>query len=118
MIFKLGYLFGEYVEVREIEKKKTDFVFNNPFVSSTTIDVIFPEGSKISDPQNIPQSNDLCAHPGIVLHSKLTIDGNHVIYIQGESFDSNRYSFENMPDMLEVFKFWNSLHKMNLVVEK
>jgi len=118
MIFKLGYLFGEYVEVREIEKKKTDFVFNNPFVSSTTIDVIFPEGSKISDPQGILQSDDLCSHPGIILYSKLTIDGNHVTYIQGESFDSHRYSFENMPEMLEVFKFWNSLHKMNLVVEK
>jgi len=118
MVFKLGYLFGEYVDVHEIEKKKTDFVFNNPFVSSTTIDVIFPEGTKISDPQNIPQSNDLCEHEGIIIHSSLIIDGNHVVYVQGESFDSNRYSIENKTEMVDVFKFWNSLHKMNLVIEK
>lgn len=118
MVFKLGYLFGEYVDVAEIEKKKTDFVFNNPFVSCTTIDVIFPEGTKISDPQNIPQSDDLCPHEGIIIHSSLKIEGNHVIYVQGETFDSNRYSIENKTELVDVFKFWNSLHKMNLVIEK
>ena len=117
-VFKLGYLFGEYVDVREIEKKKTDFVFGKPFRSSTTIDIQFPEGYKITNPQEIQQSEDLCPHEDIVIHSQLNIAGNRVVYSQGQAFLSMRYSIEEKAMMLDVFRFLNSLHKMNLVIEK
>jgi hypothetical protein len=117
-IFKLGYLFGEYVDVREIEKKKTDFVFGHPFMASTTIDITFPEGYKISVPQEILQSDDLCPHEGIVMNSVLEIDGSHVVYYLGQVYKSNRYSISEKELMVDLFTFLNSLHKMNLVVGK
>ena len=118
MIFKLGDLFGEHADVSELLKKKTDFVFNNPFVSCTRIEVVFPEGTKITDPQNIPQSDDLCPHDGILVHSNLKIDGHKFTYVQGEVFESNRYSIDDRQVMIDVFEFWNSLQKLNLIIER
>jgi hypothetical protein len=118
MIFKLGHLFGEYTSLKEIERKKHDFVFGNPFSSSTTIHVLFPEGSKVNVPQEIQQSDDLFEHPEIKISSKMEIVGNKVTYIHGSQFDKNQYSIEIKDVMTDVFVFWNSLHKMNLLVQK
>ena len=118
VIFKLGQLFGEYVDVKEIEKKKTDFIFGNAFSSANVIEIEFPKGAKITAPTSIMQSDDICAHPDIVIFSNLTIEDNKVIYTQGETFNSNRYSIEDKSVMIDVFKYWNSLHKMNLIIER
>ena len=41
MILKLGEIIGEYLDPKEIAKKKYDYVFSNPFTRSLTIVVNF-----------------------------------------------------------------------------
>ncbi|MBI3134980.1 MAG: DUF3857 domain-containing protein [Bacteroidetes bacterium] len=118
MIFKLGYLFGEYTSLKEIEKKKTDFVFGNPFSSSTTVRVVFSEDVKITSAQEIPQSDDLCPKEDIRISSQLQILKNEFTYTHSSQFEKNRYSIETKDVMTDIFEFWNSLHKMNVVIEK
>jgi len=118
MIFKLGYLFGEYTSLKEIDKKKTDFVFSNPFIASTTINVVFSQNVNISAAQEIPQSADLCPSSDIRISSDLKIQQNAFSYTHASQFDKNRYSIETKDIMTDVFVFWNSLHKMNLIIEK
>ncbi|MBK9591411.1 MAG: DUF3857 domain-containing protein [Crocinitomicaceae bacterium] len=118
LIFRLGSLYGEYTDLKDIYKKKTDFVFGNASTSSETVEIVFPEGTKVTPAQLIPESDDLCPHEGITVYSHFKIEGNKVFYTEGSSFDSHRYSIDEKDVLADVFKFWNSLHKMNLVIEK
>lgn len=118
MIFKLGFLFGEYTDLKEIEKKKTDFVFGNPFCASKRIEVEFPQGVKIFQDVEIPESEDMFPHEGLRIYSDMNIEGNRLTYTEGSIFESNRYSIEDKDVMIQIFTFWNMLHKMNLVIEK
>lgn len=118
MVFRLGYLFGEYTDLIEIDRKKTDFVFSNGLYQTQTVEVVFPEGTKITSPQDIPVADDLCPDEKIRVWSKFNIDGSKVYYSQGVYFDSHRYPIEDKEMMKSVFAFWNSLHKMNLIIEK
>lgn len=60
MVFRLGLLYGEYTDLKEIYKKKTDFVFGNASSTSETVEIIFPAGTRITPAKEIPESDDLC----------------------------------------------------------
>lgn len=117
-IFKLGNLFGEYVDVREIMKKKTDFVFGYPFISSTTIIVTFPDGVTLSNEEAIIQSDNISNHEEILVQSNLKIDGNVLTYFQRDEYHNTRYGIDEMDMMIDVFQFYNELHKMKIIVEQ
>lgn len=117
-IFKLGHIFGEYVDPREIEKKKTDFVFGNPFTTSTTVIITFPEGVKISNTDKILQSDNFSSHEDILVSTKVEINDNVVVVYRRDEWRTTRYSIDQMDTMLEVFRYYNELSKMNLIIER
>ncbi|MBK7129414.1 MAG: DUF3857 domain-containing protein [Crocinitomicaceae bacterium] len=118
MIFKLGSLFGEYAALKEIEKKKTDFTFGSALYSVEVIEINFPTGSIITLPANVVESDDLCPHDGIVISSHMKQEGTKVTYIYGSYFESNHYPIETKDIMMDIFRFWNGLQKMNIVLQK
>lgn len=116
-IFKLGHLFGEYLNPKELEKKKHDFVFGHPFMSSTTIIVNFPKNVTIKNQASIQQFKNLSKLPNLVLGSELTIKSNQLVYKQREEFHSNVYPIEEKEELMKVFHFYSDLSKMNLIIQ-
>lgn len=118
IIFRVGDIFGEFTDTREILRKKTDFIFGNAFVSSKTIMVGFPQGTKLTANQVMPESDDLIPQEDIAIYSHFKIEGHTAILSHGSTFTKSHYPLDEKDAMLEVFDFWNSLHKYCLIVEK
>lgn len=117
IIFKLGNIFGEYVDVREIEKKKKDFVFGYSQISSTTVFVTFPTCVKVSNTETIPVGEDFVKHKDIVFGSEFKVDGSSVMYKFRRAYYSHRFRIEDKEEVLDAFTFYNQLNKMNLLIE-
>lgn len=116
-IFKLGNIFGEYINPLELEKKKSDFVFGHPFMSSTTIVVNFPHNVKVSNGQTIPQFDRLVSLDETWVQSQLTIKPKQIVYTQRDVFHLQHYSIEQKDELMKIFRFYSDLSKMNLIVE-
>lgn len=116
-IFKLGSLFGEYLDVNELRKKERDFVFANPFTTSTTIIIDFPQDIKVTNSSDIPTSKDFSSHADITISSEFEVKGSRITYRKHEVYNKHRYPVAEKEQVLEAFGFYNELSRLALIVE-
>ena len=116
-IFKLGNLFGEHVSVKDLEKKKTDFVFANPLTRSWTIEVTFPKGVNITNFDDLFQTDDYCSLDEINSSLSLDLQGNVLTAIARQEYLSHRYSIEDKEEVFNAFRYYDELTKLNLIIE-
>lgn len=116
-VLRLGRIFGEHVAVKELEKKKTDFVFANPLKRSWTIIVNFPSGVNVTNLESVFQTEDYSAHEGILMSAELKVEGNVLTFITRQEYDSHRYSIDDKEQVLDAFRYYDQLNKINLIIE-
>ncbi len=116
-IFKLGNIFGEYINIKELENKTNDFVFGHPFTSITEVIVTFPEKVTISNQEKIPQFEKLTDLNSIKISSVLNVSENQFSYRQRDEFKEGVYPIESKDELMKVFQFYSDLSKMNLIIE-
>jgi Domain of Unknown Function with PDB structure (DUF3857) len=116
-IIKLGNLFGQHVELRELEKKEKDFVFANPLMRSWTIIIDFPKGVNITNMESLFQTTDFSAHKDILMSASLNLEGNVLRIKTRQVYYSHRYSIEDKEEVFNAFRYYDQLNKMNLIIE-
>lgn len=117
IIFRLGEIFGEYTDPKEVEKKKTDFVFANPFSRSIEIIVNFPKAVKISNLDKIPHTDKLTALEDLEISCNYKIESNKLYIKQKSVYRAQRYPISVKDQMLKVFHFHTEMSKTNLIIE-
>lgn len=118
IIFKLGNIFGDYIEIDEISERISDYVFQYAFHTKKTIVFHFPSQLKVSELVNIPEFEKLTDIDGVDISSQLTINGNTITYVKDEKYKKQRISKNEKENMIEIFQFYNDLADMNIVLEK
>ncbi|MBD3638323.1 MAG: DUF3857 domain-containing protein [Crocinitomicaceae bacterium] len=116
-IFRLGHLFGEHTDINELKKKKNDFVFGNPLKRSRTIIVTLPEGAKITNLESVFQTEDYVALDDILMSVSVELKGNVLTVIARQEYLKHRYSIENKEEVINAFRYYDELTKMNLIIE-
>lgn len=116
-IFRLGEIFGEYIDPKEVERKKSHFTFSHPIWRTTTVVVNFPNEMKVANPDAMDTFDKLTKQKGIQINSKFKLEGNVLTYTQRDIYEYNTYPIEAKEDMIKIFKFHNELSKINLVIK-
>ena len=116
-IFKLGDLFGEHVAVSELEKKMTDFVFGNPLMRSYNVIVTFPNGVTIKNIESVFQTDDYVALDDILMSAKIKMEGNVLTVETRQEYHNYRYKIEDKNEVINAFRYYDLLTKMNLIIE-
>jgi hypothetical protein len=116
-IFKLGNVFGDYLDVNELSDKKSDFVFGNAFTLNTTIIVEFPREIKMGNEFSVPVSADITGNEDILIQTTLTHKGNTIVFTKREQYRRHRYTSHEKEQVLDAFRFYNQLAKSALIIE-
>jgi hypothetical protein len=116
-IFRLGEIFGEYINPEEVEKKQSHFTFSKPLWRVTTVVINFPNEMKVANPEAIHTFDKLTDQEGIRISSEFTVNGSQLTYTQRDIYDYHTYPIEAKEDMIKIFEFHNDLNKINLVIE-
>jgi hypothetical protein len=118
LIFKLGNIFGDFIEIKEISERVSDYVFHYAFHNKKTITLHLPSNVKVSKIVDIPEFDNLNNLEGIEISSKIKVDGNTITYIKEEKYKKQRISKSEKDKMVEIFQFYNDLANMNIIIEK
>ena len=116
-IFRLGEIFGEYINPQDLEKKKSDFVFGHAFSRTITVIVNFPKAVKVSNTQVVEQFDKLSNLESTHISSKLTITDQQIVFKQRDEYKSHRYSIEDKEELMKIFNFHSDLRKINLIID-
>jgi len=116
-IFRLGEIFGEYIDPKEVEKKKSHFTFSHPIWSVTTVIINFPNEMEVGNPEAIHAFDKLTERAGVHISSKFEAKGNTLTYTQRDIYKHHTYDLDAKDDMLKIFQFHNELSKINLIIE-
>ena len=116
-IFKLGNIFGDGIDLKEVINRKSDFTFKNAQKYVKTVEFSFPEGMKVTSMVGVSEFKNLVDLDGFLMSSMISIDGNKLTYTKKTSYMKQRYSLEDKAKMLEVFKFYSSNANMNIILE-
>ena len=116
-IFRLGEIFGEYSDPREVDKKKTDFVFANPFTRTVEIIVNFPRAVKVDNLDKIPVTDKLTSLDNLEVSARYDIGSNRLYFKQKSAYHAQRYRIEDKEEMMKVFRFHTEMSKVNLIIE-
>lgn len=117
IIFKFGGIFGEYVDPKELEKKKSDFVFAHALTRTKQIIVNFPRNVKVLNTEAIPVFEHLVDLENTSNSSHLTVSEKQLIYKLRDEYKAQRYSINDKEAMIKIFDFHDALTKVNLVIE-
>ncbi len=118
VIFKLGNIFGDFIELKEITDRVSDFVFQYAFHAKKTVVLHLPNNVKVSKLVEIPEFELLNDLDGVEISSTLKVDGNTITYVKEEKYKKQRISKSEKDKMAEVFQFYNNLANMNIILEK
>lgn len=116
-IFRLGEIFGEYSDSREVDKKKTDFVFANPFSRTIEVIVNFPRSVKVSNFDKIPVTPKLTDLENLLISAEYELSANRLYIKQKSAYHSQRYPIESKAEMMKIFNFHTEMSKVNLIIE-
>ncbi len=117
-IFKLGNIFGDFLELKEIEDRVSDYVFYYPFENTKTVIINLPSNVKISKKIGVIESDKISEVEGIEISAKVEQNGNQFKFIKHEKYIKQRVSKTEEAGMLKIFQFYNDLANMNLILEK
>jgi len=118
LIFKLGNIFGDLIEIKEISDRVSDYVFHYAFHRKKTVTLHLPSNVKVSQLVDIPEFDNLNDLDGIEISSKIEVDGNTITYVKEEKYKKQRISKTEKDKMVEIFQFYNDLANMNIIIEK
>jgi len=116
-IFRLGEIFGEYIDPKEVKRKKSHFTFSHPIWRVTTVVINFPEQMKVANPEVVESFEKLTEQEGIHISATFNVEGNTLTYTQRDIYKYHTYSLDAKEDMVRIFEFHNDLRKINLVIE-
>ncbi len=116
-IFRLGEIFGEYSDPREVDKKKTDFVFANPFTRTVEVIVNFPRGVKVNNLNKIPATDKLTSLDNLEISAEYAVSANRLYIKQKSAYHAQRYRIEDKEEMMKIFNFHTEMSKVNLIIE-
>lgn len=117
IIFRLGEIFGEYSDSREVDKKKTDFVFANPFSRTIEVIVNLPKSAKVSNFDKIPATPKLTNLDDVMVSAEYEFSTNRLYIKQKSAYHSQRYPIESKAEMMKIFNFHTEMSKVNLIIE-
>jgi hypothetical protein len=117
MIFKLGEIIGEYLDPKEIAKKKYDYVFANPFTRTVTIIVNFEEPVTISNLETVPVFEKFGNLEATDMSSSVKVSEKQFIYSQRDIYKSSYYPKSDEEELMKIFTMHSDLFKLNLVIE-
>jgi hypothetical protein len=117
-IFKLGNVFGDGIELKEIVDRKTDYTFAFAFLSIKTVELFLPEGAKVTNLVNIQEFEDFIDLDGFSLSSTISVDNGKIVYVKKNAFKKQKYSIDEKEKMTKIFQFYNDIANMNVIIEK
>ncbi len=118
IIFKLGNIFGDHIELKEITNRVSDYVFHYAYHAKRTVVLHLPNNLKVSKLVEIPEFEQLNDLDGVDISSTIKIDGNTITYVKEEKYKKQRISKSEKDKMAEIFQFYNDLINMNIILEK
>ncbi len=117
ILFRLGEIFGEYADPREIAKKKTDFVFSNAFSRTYEIYVNFENAIKVKNLENVPLTQKVTNVPDLDVSAACEITEKQIYIKQRSIYRSQRYSIDLKEEMIKIFNFHTEMSKAVLIIE-
>ncbi len=117
-IIKLGNVFSGGVDIKEIDKKKTDFTFLKAFSRSYTIHIHLPDNIKDVVYVNIPVIESINDLEGHELISKIEKNGNKLTYTYYEVYKKQKYSINEREKLREVFDYYKNRVDMNIILSE
>jgi len=116
-IIKLGNIFGDGLELKEILDRKTDFTFGYAYHATKTIIIDLPKGVKVSRLVNIQEFDQLVDLDGFSMSSKINVTDERIVYVKSNAFKKQRYSVKEKEKMAKIFQFYNDIANMNIILE-
>ena len=115
-IFKLGNVFGDGIELKEIIDRQTDYTFAYAFHSIKRVELELPDGAKVTNVVNVKEFDEFIDLDGYSMSSQLTTEGNKIIYSKKNAFKKQRYSIDEKDKMTKIFQFYNDIANMNVII--
>jgi len=116
-IIKLGNIFGDGLELKEILDRKTDFTFGYAYHAIKTIIIDLPKGVKVSRLVDIQEFDQLVGLDGFSMSSKISVKDGKIVYVKSNAFKKQRYSVKEKEKMAKIFQFYNDIANMNIILE-
>lgn len=116
-IFRLGNVFGDGIELKEVRDRQTDFTFANAFHETKTIIIELPDGLEVTNLVNIQEFDTLVDMEGFSLSSHITVTDGKIVYVKKNAFKKQKYSIEEQENMIKIFQFYNDIYNMNIILE-
>lgn len=117
-IFRLGEIFGEYINPKEMDRKKSDFVFAHSFSRTIEVNVNFPKAVRIANTDQVPVFDKLVDLEDTRVSSEFKTTATTLYYKQRDEYMSQRYSIDDKEALIEIFQFHTNLGKINLIIEE